>query len=166
MAEQIVKTDKQIVVDATDHIAGRLASNVAKLLLKGNRVSIINCENIMISGSRSNIIKEYRDFLEISSILHPEHGPYHPRRPDTIITRMIRGMLPRKKPSGLTAHKRLRAYIGSPKGLKGLERIQFEKAKITKSAASSWKLFCHLIKTGNFSARFCYFICCCIRYRK
>ena len=136
MAEQIVKTDKQIVVDATDHIAGRLASNVAKLLLKGNRVSIINCENIMISGSRSNIIKEYRDFLEISSILHPEHGPYHPRRPDTIITRMIRGMLPRKKPSGLTAHKRLRAYIGSPKGLKGLERIQFEKAKITKSAAN------------------------------
>ncbi|MDX1533621.1 MAG: uL13 family ribosomal protein, partial [Nitrosopumilaceae archaeon] len=61
MAEQIVKTDKPIVVDATDHIAGRLASNVAKLLLKGNRVSIINCENIMISGNRSNIIKEYRE---------------------------------------------------------------------------------------------------------
>ncbi len=136
MAEQIVKTDKQIVVDATDHIAGRLASNVAKLLLKGNRVSIINCENIMLSGNRSNIIKEYRDFLEISSIIHPEHGPYHPRRPDTIITRMIRGMLPRKKPSGWAAHKRLRAYIGSPKGLKGIERIQFEKAKITKSAAN------------------------------
>ncbi len=136
MAEQIVKTDKPIVVDATDHIAGRLASNVAKLLLKGNRVSIINCENIMISGNRSNIIKEYREFLEIASILHPEHGPYHPRRPDTIITRMIRGMLPRKKPSGLTAHKRLRAYIGSPKELKGIERIQFEKAKITRSSAN------------------------------
>ena len=71
MAEQVVKQDRPIVVDATDHIAGRLASNVAKLLLKGNRVSIINCEKIMISGSRSNIIKEYRDFLEISSILHP-----------------------------------------------------------------------------------------------
>ena len=136
MAEQIVKTDKPIVVDATDHIAGRLASNVAKLLLKGNRVSIINCENIMISGNRSNIIKEYREFLEIASILHPEHGPYHPRRPDTIITRMIRGMLPRKKPSGLTAHKRLRTYIGSPKELKGIERIQFEKAKITRSSAN------------------------------
>ncbi len=64
MAEQqVVKTDKPIVVDATDHIAGRLSSNVAKLLLQGNRVSIINCEKIMISGSRSNIIKEYRDFL-------------------------------------------------------------------------------------------------------
>ena len=136
MAEQLVKQDRPIVVDATDHIAGRLASNVAKLLLKGNRVSIINCEKIMISGSRSNIIKEYRDFLEIASILHPKHGPFHPRRPDTIITRMIRGMLPRDKPSGRTAHSRLRAYIGAPKDLKAFEKIQFEKAKITKSSAN------------------------------
>ncbi len=137
MAEQqVVKTDKPIVVDATDHIAGRLASNVAKLLLQGNRVSIVNCEKIMISGSRSNIIKEYRDFLKISSILHPKHGPFHPRRPDTIITRMIRGMLPREKPSGITAHKRLRAYIGTPKELKPFEKTQFEKAKITKSSAN------------------------------
>ena len=137
MAEQqLVKTDKPIVVDGTDHIAGRLASNVAKLLLQGNRVSIVNCENIMISGSRSNIIKEYRDFLEISSILHPKHGPFHPRRPDTIITRMIRGMLPRKKSSGITAHKRLRAYIGTPKELKPFEKTQFEKAKITRSSAN------------------------------
>ncbi len=137
MAEQeLVKTDKPIVVDGSDHVAGRLASNVAKLLLQGNRVSIVNCENIMISGTRSNIIKEYRDFLEISSILHPKHGPFHPRRPDTIITRMIRGMLPRKKPSGLTAHKRLRAYIGTPKELKPFEKIQFEKAKITRASAN------------------------------
>lgn len=125
-----------IVVDATDHIAGRLASNVAKLLLKGNRVSIVNCEKIMISGTRSNIIKEYRDFLKIASIIHPEHGPYHPRRPDTMMTRMIRGMLPRKKPSGKTAHSRLRAYIGTPKDLRSFEKTQFGKAKITRPSAN------------------------------
>ena len=137
MAEQqVVSTDKPIVVDTTDHIAGRLASNVAKLLLKGNRVSLVNCENIMISGNRSNIIKEYKDFLEIASILHPKHGPFHPRRPDTIITRMIRGMLPRDKPSGMAAHKRLRAYIGVPKEVKPFKKIQFEKAKITRTSAN------------------------------
>ena len=137
MAEQqIVNSDKPIVVDATDHIAGRLASNVAKLLIKGNRVSLVNCENIMLSGTRSNIIKEYREFLEIASILHPKHGPFHPRRPDTIITRMIRGMLPRKKPSGIEAHKRLRAYIGTPKELRSFEKTQFEKAKIRKTSAN------------------------------
>lgn len=134
--ENAVSTDRPMVVDATDHIAGRLSSNVAKLLLKGNRVSIVNCEKIMISGTRSNIIKEYRDFLEIASILHPKHGPFHPRRPDTIMKRMIRGMLPRKKPSGLTAHKRLRTYIGSPKELSSFEKIQFEKAKIKRSASN------------------------------
>ncbi|MFB5610580.1 MAG: 50S ribosomal protein L13 [Nitrosopumilaceae archaeon] len=134
--ENVVVKNEHIVVDGTNLVAGRLASHVAKLLLNGNRVSIVNCEEIMISGTRSNIIKEYRDFLEIGSIIHPEHGPYHPRRPDTIISRMIRGMLPRKKPSGLTAHKRLRAYIGTPKQLKSLKRTQFDKAKITRSTAN------------------------------
>ena len=131
--DMVVSQDKPIVIDATDHIAGRLSSTVAKLLLKGNRVSIVNCEKIMISGTRSNIIKEYREFLEISSIIHPTHGPYHPRRPDTIVKKMIRGMLPRKKPSGLAAHKRLRTYIGSPKELSAFEKVQFEDAKIRKS---------------------------------
>ena len=134
--ENVVVKNEHIVVDGTNLIAGRLASHVAKLLLKGNRVSIVNCEEIMLSGTRSNIIKEYKDFLKIASIIHPDHGPFHPRRPDTIMTRMIRGMLPRKKPSGITAHKRLRAYIGSPKQLKSLKKIQFDKAKITRSTAN------------------------------
>lgn len=126
----------QVVVDGTDLVAGRLASNVAKMLLQGTRVSIVNCEKIMISGSRSNIIGEYRDFLEIASILNPKHGPYHPRRPDTIIARMIRGMLPRKKPSGKTALSRLRTYIGTPREIKSLKRVELQKARITRSSAN------------------------------
>ena len=129
------KTSRPTVIDGTDHIAGRLSSNVAKLLLKGSRVSIVNSEKIMISGRKRSIVNEYKEFLEIASILHPKHGPFHPRRPDTIISRMIRGMLPRDKPSGRAALKRLRAYIGIPKELKSLERIQFEKAKIRKPSS-------------------------------
>ncbi len=132
---QKAETDRPIVVDATNHVAGRLSANVAKLLLDGNRVSVVNCEKIMISGTRANIIKEYREFLEVASILNPKHGPFHPRRPDTIMKRMIRGMLPRKKPSGVAAHKRLRTYIGSPRELGAFEKIQFEKAKITRVPA-------------------------------
>lgn len=132
----IDKTSKPIVVDGTNLIAGRLSSHVAKLLLQGNRVSIVNCENIMLSGSRTNILKEYKDFLKISSIINPKFGPFHPRRPDTIITKMVRGMLPRKKPSGQSAFKRLRTYIGVPKELKGFEKIQFDDAKITKPVAN------------------------------
>ena len=134
--EQVIDLSKPIVVDGSNLIAGRLASNVAKLLRKGNRVTIINCEKIMMSGKKASIIGEYEDFLKINSIINYKHGPKHPRRPDTIMARMIRGMLPYEdKPSGKTDFARLRTYIGVPKEVKGLERIQFEKAKITKNSS-------------------------------
>ena len=134
--EKVVETKtKSILVDGSDLIAGRLCSNVAKLLLQGNRVSIVNCDKIMISGKRNSIIEEYKTFLKIASIINPKHGPFHPRRPDTIISRMVRGMLPRTKPSGQAALKRLRAYIGIPNELRSLEKIQFDKAKIRRTNA-------------------------------
>ncbi len=138
MAKQeqvVVDLSKPIVVDGANLIAGRVASNVAKLLRKGNRVSIINCDKIMISGRKAKVISEYEDFLKIHSIIHPQHGPFHPRRPDTIMKRMIRGMLPTEKPSRKTDLARLRTYIGVSKEVRGLERIQFEKAKIRKDSS-------------------------------
>ena len=129
------KTSRPLVIDGTDLIAGRLSSNVAKLLLQGNRVTVVNSEKIMISGRKKSIVGEYNQFLKISSILHPKHGPFHPRKPDTILSRMIRGMLPRDKPSGKEALRKLRVYIGVPKDVKGLGKIQFEKAQIRKSSA-------------------------------
>jgi len=135
--EVVIRTDRPIVVDATNHIAGRLASNVAKLLMQGHRVSVVNCEKIMMSGTRSNQIKEQREFLEINSIINYKHGPVHYRRPDTLMAKMIRQMLPYdRKPSGKEAHQRLRTYIGSPQEIKSLEKIQFEKALIRKTASN------------------------------
>ena len=133
--QQVIDLSKPTVVDGTNLIAGRVASNVAKLLRKGNRVSIVNCEKIMMSGKKSSIIGEYEDFLRIHSIIHPQHGPFHPRRPDTIMKRMIRGMLPTEKPSRKTDLARLRTYIGVPKEVKGIEKIQFEKAKIRNDSS-------------------------------
>ncbi|MGI0081992.1 MAG: 50S ribosomal protein L13 [Nitrosopumilaceae archaeon] len=138
MAKQQAETktesepNQTIIVDGTNLIAGRLCSHVAKLLLEGNRVAIVNSENIMISGNRKSIIELYRKFLEIASINNPKFGPIHPRRPDTIITKMVRGMLPKTKTSGQDAFKRLRAYLGVPNELKSLTRTQFEDAKIRK----------------------------------
>ena len=139
--EVVIRTDRPIVVDATNHIAGRLASNVAKLLLQGQRVTVVNCEKIMMSGTRSNQIQEYREFLEINSIINYKHGPVHYRRPDTIIAKMIRQMLPfDRKPSGKLAFQRLRTYIGAPNDTKPIEKIQFEKALIKKQAATLIRL--------------------------
>jgi large subunit ribosomal protein L13 len=128
-----IKQVQNIIVDGTNMIAGRLCSHVAKLLIDGNRVSIVNTENVMLSGDRDAIIKSYRKFLEIASINNPKFGPFHPRRPDTMITKMVRGMLP-KKPSGKTAFKRLRAYLGVPNELKSMTTTQFEDSKIRKAS--------------------------------
>ena len=57
------------------------------------------------------------------------------RRPDTIIKRMIRGMLPKEKPSKKTDLARLRTYIGVPKEVKGFKKIQFENSKITRASS-------------------------------
>ncbi len=121
-----------IIIDASEHIAGRLCSYVAKLLLNGKRVIILNCEKAVISGNKASILKEQFDYLKIASVINPKHTPRHPRRPDKIITRMIRGMIPRRKPKGINAMKRLRVYIGIPEEYASTKAIRIEDAKITR----------------------------------
>jgi large subunit ribosomal protein L13 len=123
----------EVLVDATDCIAGRICSRVSKLLLKGNRVSVVNSENAMLSGDRYMTINLYKEYLEISSVTNPIHGPFHPRRPDTILTRMVRGMIPKTKASGIEAFRRLRVYIGVPEELKNKKTEVIHDAKITRA---------------------------------
>jgi large subunit ribosomal protein L13 len=130
--EAIGPQNKHIVVDGSNCISGRLCSKVSKLLMQGNRVSVVNAEKVMISGNKYEVIDSYKKTLEISSVTNPIHGPFHPRRPDTIITRMIRGMVPKRKPSGIQAFKRLRVYIGIPEDLKNSTIKAFDDTKITK----------------------------------
>lgn len=122
----------QIIVDATNHIAGRLCSYVAKELLRGSPVVVINAEKAMLSGDRYSTIRQWHEYLEIGSVVNPIHGPYHARRPDRIITRMIRGMVPKQKAKGVEAMKRLRVYMGVPKNYEGVKGKEYDDAKIRK----------------------------------
>jgi len=130
--QQGQQQNKLVVVDAANCISGRLCSKVSKLLLQGNRVSVVNAEKVMISGNKYEIIESYKKRLEVGSVINPIHGPFHPRRPDTIITKMIRGMVPKRKPSGIHAFKKLRVYIGVPDELKNSAMQTFDDAKITR----------------------------------
>jgi len=122
----------ELVVDGAGCIAGRLCSNVSKLILKGNRVTIVNAEKAMLSGDRYKTIQLYKEYLEINSATNPIHGPFHPRRPDRILTKMVRGMIPKRKASGIEAFKRLRVYVSIPDQLKNSSMKSFEDSKITK----------------------------------
>ena len=127
--------NKQIVIDAANCISGRICSHVSKLLLQGNRVTIVNSEKAMLSGHRYKTIQLYKEHLEINSVTNPIHGPFHPRRPDTILTKMVRGMIPKRKSSGIEAFKRLRVYIGIPESLKNSEMKYYDDSKITKPSS-------------------------------
>ncbi len=110
------------IINAENLVLGRLASNVAKRLLNGEEVIIVNAEKSIVTGSKESILAEYKHKRELS---HARKGPYYPKSPDRILKRTVRGMIPYKKPSGKEALRRLKIYIGVPKGLsdKHLETI-------------------------------------------
>jgi len=118
-----------VVIDASGAILGRLASIVAKRLLSGERVVIVNAEKAVLSGKRLSLLREMKEFLQVG---HPGKGPHHPRRPDRILRRTIRGMLPRRKPKGVEAYRRLKVYLGVPKEYEGVEFEVVSEAKVDK----------------------------------
>ncbi len=122
-----IKGVRETTIDAKGLVLGRMASIVAKRLLNGERINIVNAEEAVISGKRLSIIRESKRFLEVG---HFRRGPLHPRRPDMIVKKVVRGMLPRKKPRGQKALKRLRVHIGVPQELRDKE-----KETITEVAA-------------------------------
>ena len=124
-------SDNEIIIDATGLVAGRLASKIPKMLLKGEKVIVINIEKAVISGTRHRIINRFKRRLEWRTYYNPEkRGPKIPRRADKIFKRMVRGMLPRKRKRGREALKRLKVYIGKPLDLEDKKTIKFEELKL------------------------------------
>jgi len=121
----------EVIVDAQGQIAGRLSSLVAKMLLRGKRVVVVNAEKAVISGRRKTVLGEVQDFLRIDSAVNPKYTPKHYIRPDKFLRSMIRGMLPRKKAKGAEALKRLRVHVGRPGGLEG-EPITLKDTSATR----------------------------------
>jgi large subunit ribosomal protein L13 len=97
--------------DATDKILGRFCSLIAKKALLGEYIVIINAKAAIISGNKKDIHEKYLSKLNISTATNPRKGPFHERRPDTFMRRVIKQMLPRKKLRGKEAIKRIHIYI-------------------------------------------------------
>ena len=93
---------------------------------------VVNAEKALVSGSRTSVINQWKERLELSSRVNPIYGPIHPRRPDNILRRMVRGMVPRKKPKGALAMKRLRVYIGVPSAVADIKLTKFDDATATR----------------------------------
>ena len=114
-----------VVIDADGLVVGRLATGVAKMLLKGDEVVIINAEKAVISGSRDSLVAEFKHRRFVGS---QRKGPYYPRMPDRILRRAVRGMLPQKSARGRAALHRLGVYMGVPVKYTDAKPVQIESA--------------------------------------
>jgi len=131
----------QTVIDASGLIVGRMASIIAKRLLLGESIVVVNVEKAVMSGRRLSRVKDARKFLEIG---HPGKGPFHPRRPDQIVRRSVRGMLPRRLPKGQAALRRLKIFLGLPDEFKTLTLQSIPKANASR-------LKCPYVTVGEFA---------------
>jgi large subunit ribosomal protein L13 len=117
------------IIDGEGLILGRMASVVAKRLLNGESIFIVNAEKIVVSGKRLMIINKEKEFLNVGG---HERGPVHYRQPHRIVRRTIRGMLPHRKAHGRDAFKRLKVYIGIPEEFDGADLEKMDEYHSTK----------------------------------
>ena len=125
---QTAKTQVTLI-NADGLIVGRMASKVAKKLLNGEKVIIVNAEKAVISGRKKSKVAEAKEFLEVGS---PRRGPFHYRRPDKILRKTVRGMLPFKQPKGKTAFKKLMVFMSVPEELKDQTTVTVKEAQAAK----------------------------------
>lgn len=114
------------VIDAEGAILGRLCTNVAKRLLDGEQIAIVNSEKAIITGKKDTIKENYKKKRDVGTY---RKGPFFPRMPDRIVKRSVRGMIPYQTPHGRTAFKNLKCYIGIPKEFDGKTFEKIEDAK-------------------------------------
>jgi large subunit ribosomal protein L13Ae len=103
-----------VVVDGKGHLKGRLASYVAKELMNGQRVTVIRCEQVQVSGSLFRNKLKYMEFMHLTMSTKPSRGIQHHRAPSRVMWRCIRGMLPHKSKRGAAALGRLKCFDGCP----------------------------------------------------
>ena len=99
--------------------------------LPGEEIAIVNAEKAIISGSRARVLANYRHKVERGASGN-RWGPFVPRRPDHLMKRTIRGMIPYKRPRGVDAMKRIKCYVGVPVEFVGKEMEVLEDAHMNR----------------------------------
>jgi large subunit ribosomal protein L13 len=104
----------EIYIDASNAVLGRLASAIAKKLSGGEKIFVVNAERAIITGNHKKIVGDYLESRRRGS---PQHGPFFPKRPELILRRTVRGMLPKTK-KGRNTLKNMHVYVGVPQEFK------------------------------------------------
>ncbi len=112
-----------MIVDASGIVAGRMASRIAKLLINGETVIVVNTEKALMVGNKESILEKFRTRVDGAVKSNPHYGPKYSRIPSQMFKRMVKGMLPKKSRTNERLLKQLKVYNSFPK--------QMEKEKVT-----------------------------------
>lgn len=121
------------IYDATNQIVGRMSAVIAKQLLSGEKISIINAEKAVLSGNPKWKINFYMQKVHRGD---PIHGPFFPKQPNLILLRTIRGMIPWDRTRGRNAYRNLKVFVGVPDEFQGK---QFEKVSVADASGLKMK---------------------------
>merc|ERR1711939_595259 len=95
-----------VVIDGKGHLLGRLASTVAKQLLNGQKIVVVRCEALNISGEFFRAKLKYHAYLRKITRYNPTRGgPFHFRAPARVFYKTARGK---------AAMERLKVFEGVP----------------------------------------------------
>ena len=123
-----------MIIDATDLIIGRMGTVIAKKALNGETINIVNCENSILTGDKKKLLIEYKRRFDMGT--HTT-GPFMPKIPERFVKRIIKGMLPHKKPRGREALSRIKCFRGVPEEfanekIETIPSANFKKLKTLK----------------------------------
>ena len=117
--------DKQwVVIDATNEVLGRLASQVAKILCgkhkpdytphvdNGDYVIVINAAKVKLSGNKMTDKVYVRHTGYPGGQRYATPAEYLTKKPEFVIEEAVRGMLPKNR-LGSAIFKNLKVYAGA-----------------------------------------------------
>ena len=111
------------VVDATDKVLGRLATEIARRLRgkhkaiytphvdTGDYIVVVNAEKLRVTGAKAEDKKYYRYTGYPGGIRETTFGKMHARFPNRALEMAVKGMLP-KGPLGYAMLRKLKVYGG------------------------------------------------------
>lgn len=119
-----------MIINAENRVLGRLASDIARKVRDGEEVKVVNSEKAVISGDKEKTLADYKQKYERGA---KYRGPHFPKRPDRILKRTVRGMLPTNKEAGKESFSNVKAYIGVPEELEDYEEVDVRQGDDLKN---------------------------------
>ena len=117
--------DKQwVLIDATDAVLGRLASQVAKILRgknkptytphcdTGDHVIVINAAKVVLTGKKLDQKVYYHHSGYVGGLKETKYSKLMAEKPEFAVKHAILGMMP-KGPLGRQMARKLRVYAGA-----------------------------------------------------